>query len=196
MNSLPEHDWQPDPQLLAAYFDGELDGRADVHVRIEAWLAAHPEAVQDWDELKKLLRETAWQMMRERIEVGRPAAAPRSRRLLLATAVVAASVVLVIGVLFGAWRSLRTPDSALVKAPQQKMPEDSDFEVFPVALASEITILRIEGADVDAVVVGTFPVSGPMEWADPGDVCVKCKCPRVCVRQDPPDRPMVWARSD
>ena len=177
MNSAPEHDWQPDPQLLAAYFDGELAGRADVRARIENWLAAHPEAVQDWYEWKKLLRDTAppepseatWQLVRDRIDAARPAPQRRSRRPWLAAAVIAASVVLVIGVLFGAWRSLQTPDDALVRAPQPNLLDDGDFEAYPVASASEITILRIESADMDGIVVGSFPVSGPMEWADPGE---------------------------
>lgn len=207
MNEISAHDWQPDPQLLAAYFDGELSGRADVadmRARIEAWLETHPEAAQDWDEMKKLLRDTApaepsdaaWQMARTRIEAQRPVPVSRFRRPWLAAAVVAASVVLIVGTLFGAWRSLQKPHDALVKAPQPLLPDDGAFEVMPVATADEITILRIEGADMDAVVVGTFPVSGPMELADPGEVCIKCKCPRINVRQDPPDRPMIWARAD
>jgi hypothetical protein len=198
MNSMPEHDWQPDPQLLAAYFDGELEDSADVRARIENWLATHPDDAQDWHELKKFLRDTApaepseatWQSVRERIKA---VPQPRSRRPWLAAAVIAASVVLGVGVLFGAWRSLRTPDQTVVKS---KLPDDADFEVYPIASASEVTILRIESADMDGIVVGSFPVSGPMEWADPGEVSIKCKCPRVCIRQEPPDRPMVWARAD
>ena len=139
MNSAPEHDWQPDPQLLAAYFDGELAGRADVRARIENWLAAHPEAVQDWDEWKKLLRDTAppepseatWQLVRDRIDAARPAPQRRSRRPWLAAAVIAASVVLVIGVLFGAWRSLQTPDDALVESAATESARRRRFRSVP-----------------------------------------------------------------
>jgi anti-sigma factor RsiW len=204
---MSPHDWQPDPQLLAAYFDGELNGRADiadVRARIEAWLEAHPEAAEDLAELKKLLRDTApaqpseaaWQETRARIEAQRPAAVPRSRRPWLAAAVVAASIVLFIGVLFGAWRSFQRPNEALVKMPQPNMPDAEEFEVLTVASANEVTILRIEGADTEAVVVGLLPVNGELELAAPGEVCISCKCPRVHVRQDAQNRPMVWARAD
>ena len=47
MNAPNHHDWTPDPQLLAAYFDGELEGRddrADLRARVEAWLEQHPQA--------------------------------------------------------------------------------------------------------------------------------------------------------
>lgn len=207
MNSMSPHDWRPDPQLLAAYFDGELNGRADVadlRGRIESWLEAHTEAAEDWAELKKLLRDTApaqpseaaWQETRARIEAQRPAAAPRSRRPWIAAAVIAASIVLFIGALFGAWRSVQGPHKSLVKAPQPRSPAAEDFEVFQIASAAEITILRIEGADTEAVVVGLLPVHGELEMAAPGEVCISCTCPRVQFRHDPPLTPMVWARAD
>jgi anti-sigma factor RsiW len=204
---MSPNDWQPDPQLLAAYLDGELNGRADVadiRARIETWLEAHPEAAEDWAELKKLLRDTApaqpseaaWQETRARIEARRPVAAPRNRRPWLVAAVVAASIVLVAGTLFGVWRSFQKPDDTLVKAPLPKAPQVDEFEVLQVASADEVTILRIDGADTEAVVVGLMPVSGEMVLAAPGEVCISCKCPRIQYRHDPPDTPMVWARAD
>jgi len=205
MNAMPPHEWQPEPQLLAAYFDGELDGldMAGMRARIEAWLEAHPEAAEDWADMKKLLRDTApaepsdaaWQEVRRRIEAQRPAAVPRSRRAWLVAAVVAASIVLFSGILVGAWRAGLGSDGLIAVVPQPKSP-DEDFEVLQVASAGDITILRIDGADTDAVVVGVMPVSGELVLADPGEVCISCKCPRVQFRHDPPDRPMVWARAD
>ena len=47
---------------------------------------------------------------------------------------------------------------------------------------------------MDGIVVGSFPVSGPMEWADPGEVRISVNVPYL--RQEPPDRPMIWARAD
>jgi anti-sigma factor RsiW len=202
MNAMSPHDWQPDPQLLAAYFDGELNG-ADMRDRIEAWLAAHPEAAEDWAELKKLLRDTApaepgekaWQETRARIEAQRPVNVPRFRRPWLTAAVVAASIVLFTGVLVGAWRAGLTGNGTrpVAVTPPPKSPAAEDLDVLQVASADEITILRIEGADTEAVVVGLMPVNGELELAASGDVCISCKCPRVHVRQDPP---MVWARAD
>ena len=74
--------------------------------------------------------------------------------------------------------------------------EPADIDVLQVAAASEVTILRIEGADTEAVIVGEMPVSGALDLAASGEVCITCKCPRVNVRQNPPYRPMVWARLD
>lgn len=209
----PDHDWKPDPQLLAAYFDGELEGRddvADMCARIDAWLAAHPEAAQEWaahQQLQKLWLDTTptdpsratWNKVLDRIDARRQrVAAPSSPRPWLIAGICAASIVLFIGMLFGAMRFLApTPGAvdAVVQVPP-KQPEPIDIDVLPVALASEVTILRIDGADTEAVVVGAMPVSGPLELADSGEVCISCQCPRVVVRQDPPHRPMVWARAD
>jgi hypothetical protein len=203
MNPMSPNDWQPEPQLLAAYFDGELDGSDDTRARIEAWLEAHPEAGEESAELKKLLRDTApvepsdaaWKQTLERVNGAwkRPVAAPRVRRPWLAAAVVAASIVLFIGILFGAARVFQMNNNVLVKTPQPKLPDDDDFEVLQVASMSEVTILRIDGADTDAMIVGELPVCGPLDLADSGEVRISCKCPRVGYCQDAPNRPMVWA---
>ncbi len=200
MNAMSPNDWQPEPQLLAAYFDGELEDAGDTHARIEAWLEAHPEAGEESAELKKLLRETAptapsdaaWKQTLERIDGARkgPVAAPRAQRLWLAAAMVAASIVLFIGILLGAGRFFQTKNGPFVENPQAILP---DGEVLQVASASEVTILRIDGADTAAVVVGELPVSGVLDLADAGEVCISCKCPRVGYCQDAPHRPMVWA---
>ena len=63
MNDAPKPNWTPDPQLLAAYFDGELEGRddlADIRARIGVWLEEHPEAADQWtthQNLQKLCSE-------------------------------------------------------------------------------------------------------------------------------------------
>lgn len=208
MNQPSNHAWEPDPQLLAAYFDGELadsaEGGGDVRARIEAWLLSHPEAAEEADSLKKLWLETTpaeptpaqWNAVLDRIDARRqtqPAAPSRRRGYYFAAA---ASVVLFLGVFFGASRFLQTPQptpGSFAVTPGASNPDD--FEVLQVALASEVTILRMEGPETDAVVVGAMPVAGSLELADSGEVCISCKCPRVHVRQDPPHRPMVWARA-
>ncbi len=201
----PDNDWNPDPELLSAYFDGELEGRdevEDLRARIEAWLESQPDAAEKWAEhqqLQKLWQDTtpsvpsavAWKQTLDRIDAERkqPIAKPAPRRSWRTAAVVAASVLVLIGLMSGAISYFKTPTpEPIVIAPQ---PEEIGMLV--VALASEVTILRIDTEDLDGVIVGQRPVSAPLELADPGEVCVSCKCPRVVVRQDPPDRPMVWA---
>jgi hypothetical protein len=204
MNQTPDHDWTPDPQLLAAYFDGELEGRddvADVRKHIEAWLETHPEGADEGvvqERLQKVWADTTpvepstttWNATLDRIEAQRrqPVGATRRTRWLFFGAC-AASVALFLALLGGLgvfWPTQRTHDHFVAG--------DVD-EVYPVALASEVTILRIESEDVDAVVVGTMPVDGPLELVSSGDVTIRCKCPNVNVRQDPPHRPMVWPRA-
>jgi len=214
MNLPSENTWKPDPELLAAYFDGELEGRndvADMRERIERWLETNPAAAEQWDEHLRLQKlwldttpaepsDTAWKETLERIDNARhqPIAATSPRRPWLAAGVVAASIVLVVGLLFGGLRSYLTnqpnPDP-VANNPPIPLPVDDAFEVLAVATADEVIILRIEGDDTDAVIVGTMPVTGPLELASSGEVCISCKCPRVNVRQDPPHRPMVWARA-
>lgn len=205
MTQSSDHDWQPDPQLLAAYFDGELETRdemGDLRRRIEAWLVTHPEAAEEADALDKLWLDTtpaepgerAWTGMLDRIESQRAQVArPAARRPWLAIGLSAACVLLAVGALLGVWRGL-TSTQGTRDVVVQLSPDE--LEMLQVALAGEITILRYEGADTDAVVVGAMPVDGDLALADTGEVCISCKCPRVVVRQDPPHRPMVYARAD
>ena len=64
MNNAPDPLWKPDPQLLAAFFDGELEGRddlADLRARLESWLEAHPHTADDaatQQQLQKLWLDT------------------------------------------------------------------------------------------------------------------------------------------
>ena len=219
MNAAPESNWQPDPQLLAAYFDGELEGRnelADMRARIEAWLEAHPEAAKEWTqhrELQKLWLDTtpaepseaAWQDALARIETRRhaPGAVPARGWpwLALGAGFCAASVLVMIGV--GVLRLLppNGPPVPVVVAPKvpPAAPNKDEVEVFEVALASEISILRVEGADTGSLVVGVPPVVGPLELADPGEVRVVNVRPDARHnmapnrQQDGPRRPMFWA---
>jgi hypothetical protein len=211
MNEPSQNAWKPDPELLAAYFDGELEGRddvADVRARMEAWLEGNAEAAEQYAEhqqLNKLMRDTtpaepsaaAWKQTLERIDAERkrPALAPTSRRRSwVVMGAIAASVLLAIG-LFGAMRSYvwNTPNRDIAENGKNFEAPEETYEMLEVALASEVTILRIDTDDIEGVIVGTMPVSAPLELADPGSVCVSCKCPRIVVRQDPPNRPMVWA---
>ena len=77
-------------------------------------------------------------------------------------------------------------------------PEDV-IEVFPVAIASEVSILSVEGADTQTVVVGRLPLLGAMELAGPGDVALTSVQPDrrdnmvPHVRIGGAHRPMIWA---
>jgi hypothetical protein len=185
-----------------------LEGRddvADVRAKIEAWLEANPQVDSEWvqhKQLRELWRDTtpaeptkaAWKQTLERIDHARkrPAQTPLARPTWIAAGIVAASVLILAGLGFAAFRGYFTaPPDLIVKTPQ---PAPDEFEVLEVASASDVNILRIEDADTPCVVVGTLPVNGPLEFAVSGEVCISCKCPRVVVRQDPPHCPMVYAR--
>lgn len=186
-------DWTPDPQLVAAYLDGELTDRPDLRARVAAWLAAHPDEAESHRRLVQLWRETApaepsaaaWQRTLDGIRRQRPVPARRTRLALLGAAAAACVAALL---LWASW-----PSPTLVPPA---------VEVFPVAAAGEVTILRIQGDDIGTLVVGTLPVEGPLELAVPGEVLVMSvqpdaddqMMPRVRVRG--PHRPMVYAKLD
>ena len=219
MNVASDSNWEPDPELLAAYFDGEFEGRpelADMRARVEAWLEAHPGAKEEWAahrKLRTLWQETtpaepadaAWQETLARIQAGQRGSTETRRRVpWLPLLAAAACVYAVIALGWGIAQFRNTPEpSALPVAIAPKEippPQDEPVEVLPVADASEITVLRIDGADTATLVVGLLPVDGDLELADPGEVrIVHCRaCPRGVVphvRQGE-NRPMIYARAD
>jgi anti-sigma factor RsiW len=216
MKPTPDDCWRPDPQQLAAYFDGELEGRddvADLRARIERWLDAHPEAAEEragHQRLQRLWLETSpaepsaatWNQLLNRIDAGRRRPVASSGRAWLAGAVLAASIALFVGFLLGGLRLMQPGAEKAEPLALVPPPRKDDVEVFPVASASEVAILRVEGADTGALVIGELPVHGPLELADPGDVRVVHVRPDArdqmlpSVRQQGPDRPMIWARVD
>src|SRR5438270_170830 len=87
MNETPSNSWKPTPELLAAYGDGELEGREPI-ARIEAYLAGHPEVQAElaaqrrlkriWDETTPSEPATAaWQRTFDGIVSAPRRAAPR-----------------------------------------------------------------------------------------------------------------------
>ena len=209
-----DNDWKPDSQLLAAYFDGELEGRDELAARVEAWLQRHPEAAGQGNEQRKLAqlwRDTTprepsaetWQRVLARIYAAhnKPTAAQTSRRAWLTTSVIAASVTLFLGLAFAAAYysvSINGRNSTVVKAPNSKTEHDEGVEVFPVATAGQVVVTRIEGADTRAVMVGELPVAGPLLLAETGDVRVfaihseASNKMRPQIQQDGLQRPMIW----
>src|SRR5436309_10364312 len=93
MSFRPGQEQPPTPEQLAAFFDGELEGKdalAPLKQRIEAWLCEHPEARAEWDLYRRLAElwratapdepaEEAWNAVRARLPE-RPAAVKSTRR--------------------------------------------------------------------------------------------------------------------
>jgi len=169
----------PSPELLAAYVDGEFEGRDDLVVlrrRIESWLSAHPESQTELAELRRLRQiwqsttpcepsEAAWNKVVGRIsEVpftqNRPRPIANGRRRKALVLAIAASIAVVM-TLRATW-------------PVRTSPTSSDpipaVEPFQVANSGDVEILRIDGDDVASLVVGQLPVKGPLELAKQGEV--------------------------
>ncbi len=209
----PADDWSPEPQLLAAYFDGELDGRpayAALRRRIAQWLHEHPDAgavLDDYRRLRHLWRDTAppdpgpeaWrsvadELARLPLPSGRR---DRWRRWGAALLAAAAAVALAVGLGVG-----RGPAPDRSPPPARRTATPPPDEILPVATAAEVTILRVEGDDTPTLVVGELPLQGPLELAGPGEVVLTSVQPdgrdRMLphVRMDQGHRPMIWARVD
>jgi anti-sigma factor RsiW len=206
--------WEPSPELLAAYFDGELDARDDAAVlreRLEAWLRRHPEAREELAAYRRLARlwhqttppepsPETWQDVRARLH---PAPQARPRRPIAvrrwAAALTAAAALVGLVAWYWAGRG-QVPDVPSAQFAQPKAAPAEDMTPFPVATGDEVTILRVEGADTGTLVVGQLPVYGPLELAGPGDVDLTSVQPDLRdnmvphVRLQWPHRPMIWAK--
>jgi anti-sigma factor RsiW len=193
-------EWAPSPELLAAYFDGEFEGRDDLaglRRRVENWLADHPQAAADlagYRRLRQLWQETTppepnlgtWSNLMAHLEVCRPESVwrqPRSRSLLPRA------------VLLGLVASVLI----LVFAQQRPSPDD---EPFPVATEQEVVILHIEGSDTSSLVVGQLPLQGALELAGPGEVTLTSAQPAEGDNMVPEfqagaqGRPIIWVRAE
>jgi AcrR family transcriptional regulator len=207
---------EPTPEQLAAYADGELDGRPALEPlrrRVEAWLARHPDAAAEVEAQRRLARlwqatpppepsEAAWNDVLERLErvprtpaeTGRRRAA--ARVALWAGAALAASAAAV-------WLALtlsrpgHVPPAPPEPGGQERAvnprPAPEADEPFPVATAEEVEILSIKGDDTETVLVGELPVSGSLVMADPGEVELTRAEPQVRMGDGPP---MVWVQPD
>ena len=194
-------------EILAAYADGEFEGRDDLSPlkqRVERWLTENPEAQAELTrirQLKQLWQQTTppspppqvWPPILAALEcIPRQAhARPASwRRMIGVTIAVAASI----AVAFTLWFMQRSTP-ALAPIAEDDLP-------FSVAAAHEVEILNVEGADTPTLIVGQLPVKGSLELAGLGDVTVNSvqpasrdnMLPDVHVRG--PGRPMIWARLD
>lgn len=219
-----DHSWNPDPQLLAAYFDGEMEGRnelAELRCRIETWLEHHPDALATGEEIRRLRQAwldttpaepnaATWNDTLTRIEAARlrPIRPPVARRPWLMASACAVALVVATSALIGGLRYYSSP--AIEHHPVAEAPRDplapvdeaNNGEVLPVALAHEVVIFHVDGEDTAALVVGQLPLQGLLELADPGEIRVFSIQPDAQdrmvpdVRQDGPRRPVIWARLD
>jgi anti-sigma factor RsiW len=199
MNASSQNAWQPDPEQLAAYLDGELEGRdelAPLRARIEQWLtedaAAQEEACRQ-RRLREMWRETspaepssaAWKRVWNRIE--RQALSPShtwSWTPLLWLSGLAACLVL-------AWTLRSVPPPSAVKTPVVESAPATD-EILTVATSDEIQILRVEGQGyTGALVVGELPLQGPMELLEKDEVTFTSVHPNFRFGRE---RPMIWAK--
>jgi hypothetical protein len=170
--------WHPRPEELAAYADGELDrcpSGAALKQRIEDWFADHPEGVAEIESISQLDNlfkstlsegpaELAWSELGDRIqkellETPVPPRRKAHRSFWAATflAIAAAAVLLAFNLNTG-------------PTPTPKEGQALDEEPFPVASADEVEILRVDGNDTNALVVGQLPVTGLLLLAFPQDV--------------------------
>jgi hypothetical protein len=202
MISPSDPDWSPSPELVAAYFDGEFEGRDDLaplRKRLEDWLVRNPAGraeLKDYRRLRRLWQETTpaapnqWQDIERQLEEyqARMTRLPRPAR--------AKSPWKVSDVLVGAACVLLG-----VSLFRQSGSLPVDDEPFPVASASEVVILQVDGADTTSVVVGELPLQGPLELAGPGDVTLTRVAPAERdnmvpeIRVDGPRPPVIWARA-
>ncbi len=195
------------PEQILAYLDGELDGERDAALiqRIEGFLAAHPEARAQAGyhrRLNELWRETspdepepsAWEGVRSRLA----SAASRAPTPLPGRVAWIAAALLVASAALWFAAGPRQPHAPPELA--NGFARDDAGEVFEVARADEIEILRVEGRDTSAVLVGDHP-RGPLELLAPGEAKVSsagtgAATRQVTVRDGANARPMVWARVD
>lgn len=200
-----------EPEILAAYVDGEFEGCESLKQQkqaVEQWLEQHPQASDDiaeWRELKQFWQDTVppepanedWAKVFTCIHKELQRHETEAAKKLPWTWIIGGAAAALLLVIFGplAWNSVFPPQQ--YDAHVQKQPTAPEAEVFPVATAEEVEILRVGGDDTESLVVGNLPVDGPLVLADRNDVQVMAIEPAA----DQPmpqinnqsERPMVWA---
>jgi hypothetical protein len=210
--SKPRFD-TPDPELLAAYLDGEFEGRDgldDLRQRIEGWLESDPAAhdlVRDYRRLRRAWTATTprepgrnvWKRLLSGVEERRESTSPtraRRRWALPVAAGCAAALLVALGWTYifppAAARVAQTPVLRAAPSSVAVVPED-DF-VLPVARAEEITII----AGGDDVTIGVSQLHRPFELASAEEVTIDTMGPSKQDGAVPTVRfgarsPMIWS---
>ena len=169
-------------ELLVRYADGAVTPAECC--RVEAWLAAHPEARADVEAQRRLARlfdEAAppcprrsagprrWQAWNSASPRRRRRPARRRRAALAVAALAAAAAVLLA-------LALRQPPGG--HAGTEKTGQPADEEVWQVVSPDEVEIVSMDDRDRGALVVGEPPVNEPMELLTADEVKVN-KLPDV-----------------
>jgi anti-sigma factor RsiW len=193
-------EWAPSPKMLAAYLDGEFEGRDDLaglRRRVENWLAVHPQARADLAahrRLRQLWQATTpsepgpltWSGMMAQLETWKqgpgcvlPQPKTRKRWPVAMVLSLAASILILVLIRTG---------------PME------DIDPFPVATEQEVVILHVDGSDTASLVVGQLPVQGPLELAGPGEVTLTSVQPAQGDNMVPEfgaeGRPIIWVRAE
>ena len=208
MNPERDETWEPTPEMLAAFFDGEFEGRdevASLRKRLEGWLAENPKAQEELAEYRRLRQfwldttpaepqRDQWDRVQSRLECFCPAPVVsrsperRARPWMRALLLLGAACVLVGFILF----ANRPHNDLRVTIPEDEAP-------YPVAAEHEVVILRVEGADTNTIVVGLLPIKGLLELLGPGEVTFTSVQPHERDSMVPQvhvtgqGRPMIWA---
>lgn len=207
----------PDPELLAAYLDGEFEGRDgvdDLRRKVEGWLESDPAAqhlVRDYRRLRRGWSATSppepgkpvWETILGRVHRDLAASGrqpPRRSRMPWLIGLAAACIAALALMAFGPGRKPAAPSVSLAHGVSRSpLPEAGEEEgVLPVAQAHEIAILEVEEDDMSLVAVARPPLTEVIELVRPEDVTVSPMEPhsgdgtvtevRVGTRS-----PMIWA---
>jgi anti-sigma-K factor RskA len=179
---------KPSLEQLAAYADGELDAAS--RRQCADWLATHAEAAAEIDAWRRLARVWAasaptepgpavWTTTLDRIGQALPSdpatPARTGRKFVLWASLLTASAAAVLAVSLSAWLSRPAPDAS----------GDPDEAPYLVAAAHEVFIISMDVKDTDALVVGSPPVHGPLEFAAFEDIILVQAQPPHAGAQEP-----------
>jgi len=217
----PSENWRPTPELLAAYFDGECEGRDDLFPlkqRIEQWLLANRHGQEEMTAHRRLLQiwheasvpepqPEQWAAMFSRIESAVKAAAQETAkkarfarprvRALVSTCLAASVAGLVIFLGWDVNRREHRPGAE--HASVQPARTDRDVEVLPVTRYNDVKILCIDSGDANAIPGFALPVPGKIQLINHGDIVMSTakKDDSNAVRLlDNIPHPMIWSPLD
>lgn len=187
----------PDPKEIAAYGDGEFEGQpqlASLRRRVEKWVESHPEAADQLQAQRRLTEvwqatepqqpaDAAWERAAAQVrELAWPALPAQHRMRAWRLAALGAACLTLAASVLWIVLSLVPPEAGNeivqqpVPVPQKQVIQPvvpaAPLELLEVAVAEEVEILRVGGADTSTLVVGEPPVQGMMVIAQPGEVSV------------------------